>query len=152
MPLSASHITFASIIGISSFNNFREVKPKHTIKIIFIVDNNSNKCFLLQLYNKQYIQPINMSQQKLISVNDKTYKWPSKTAIVICLDGSEPGPKGYIDTAIRMGLMPFMKSMISKSTYEIGKCAMPSFTNVNNMSIVTGTTPDVHGICGNFFF
>ena len=29
---------------------------------------------------------------------------------------------------------------------------MPSFTNVNNMSIVTGTTPDVHGICGNFFF
>ena len=34
MPLSASHITFASIIGISSFNNFREVKPKHTIKII----------------------------------------------------------------------------------------------------------------------
>ena len=51
-----------------------------------------------------------------------------------------------------MGLMPFMKSMISNSTYEIGKCAMPSFTNVNNMSIVTGTTPDVHGICGNFFF
>ena len=34
MPLSASHITFASIIGIASFNNFREVKPKHTIKII----------------------------------------------------------------------------------------------------------------------
>ena len=34
MPLSASHITFASIIGIASFNNFREVKPKHTIKIV----------------------------------------------------------------------------------------------------------------------
>ena len=34
MPLSASHITFASIIGIASFNKFREVKPKHTIKII----------------------------------------------------------------------------------------------------------------------
>ena len=94
----------------------------------------------------------NMSDKKIISVNGKSYKWPSKPAIVICLDGSEPGPKGYIDTAIRMGLMPFMKSMISKSTYEVGKCAMPSFTNVNNMSIVTGTTPDIHGICGNFFF
>ena len=34
MPLSASHITFASIIGIASFNKFREVKPKHTIKIV----------------------------------------------------------------------------------------------------------------------
>ena len=34
IPLSASHITFASIIGIASFNKFREVKPTHTIKII----------------------------------------------------------------------------------------------------------------------
>ncbi len=34
MPLSASHITFASIIGIASFNKFREVKPEHTIKIL----------------------------------------------------------------------------------------------------------------------
>ena len=34
IPLSASHITFASIIGIASFNKFREVKPIHTIKII----------------------------------------------------------------------------------------------------------------------
>ena len=86
-----------------------------------------------------------MSDNKQITVNEKSYKWPTKPAIIICLDGSEPGPKGYIDTAIRMGLMPFMKSMISKSTYEVGKCAMPSFTNVNNMSIVTGTTPDIHG-------
>lgn len=93
-----------------------------------------------------------MSNKNQITVNGKNYNWPKKTTIIICLDGSEPGPKGYIDTAIEMGLMPFMKSMISNSTYEIGKCAMPSFTNVNNMSIVTGTTPDVHGICGNFFF
>jgi phosphonoacetate hydrolase len=93
-----------------------------------------------------------MSNKNQITVNEKNYNWPKKTTIIICLDGSEPGPKGYIDTAIEMGLMPFMKSMISNSTYEIGKCAMPSFTNVNNMSIVTGTTPDVHGICGNFFF
>ena len=34
MPLSASHITFASIIGIASFNKFREVKPQYTKKII----------------------------------------------------------------------------------------------------------------------
>ena len=29
---------------------------------------------------------------------------------------------------------------------------MPSFTNPNNMSIVTGVPPSVHGICGNYFF
>jgi phosphonoacetate hydrolase len=29
---------------------------------------------------------------------------------------------------------------------------MPSFTNPNNLSIVTGVPPSVHGICGNYFF
>jgi phosphonoacetate hydrolase len=29
---------------------------------------------------------------------------------------------------------------------------MPSFTNPNNLSIVTGAPPSVHGICGNYFF
>ena len=87
-----------------------------------------------------------------ISVNNRTYSWPKKTTIVICLDGSEPGKDGYIEKAIEMGFMPCMKSIIGKGTYEIGKCAMPSFTNVNNLSIVTGTTPDVHGICANFFY
>ena len=28
---------------------------------------------------------------------------------------------------------------------------VPSFTNPNNLSIVTGAPPSVHGICGNFF-
>ncbi len=29
---------------------------------------------------------------------------------------------------------------------------MPSFPNPNNLSIVTGVPPAVHGICGNFFY
>ena len=53
-----------------------------------------------------------MSKSDKISVNGKSYKWPSKPAIIICLDGSEPGPKGYIDTAIRMGL--FAAARISR--------------------------------------
>jgi len=32
------------------------------------------------------------------------------------------------------------------------RAAMPSFTNVNNSSIVTGVPPSVHGISGNFFY
>ena len=29
--------------------------------------------------------------------------------------------------------------------------AMPSFTNPNNISVITGVSPSVHGISGNFF-
>lgn len=32
------------------------------------------------------------------------------------------------------------------------RAAMPTFTNVNNSSIVTGVPPAVHGIGGNFFY
>jgi phosphonoacetate hydrolase len=28
---------------------------------------------------------------------------------------------------------------------------MPSFTNPNNVSIITGAPPSVHGIAGNFY-
>ena len=31
-------------------------------------------------------------------------------------------------------------------------CVVPTFTNPNNLSIVTGAPPAVHGICGNFFW
>src|SRR5262249_6290860 len=31
-------------------------------------------------------------------------------------------------------------------------CVVPSFTNPNNLSIVTGVAPAVHGICGNYFY
>jgi len=31
-------------------------------------------------------------------------------------------------------------------------CVIPSFTNPNNLSIVTGVSPAVHGICGNYFY
>ncbi len=33
----------------------------------------------------------------------------------------------------------------------MGDCVVPSFTNPNNLSIVTGVPPSVHGICGNYF-
>ena len=29
---------------------------------------------------------------------------------------------------------------------------MPTFTNPNHISILTGVSPDVHGICSNYFF
>ena len=55
--------------------------------------------------------------KKLITVNNRSYNWPSKTTVIICLDGSEPGKNGYIEQAIEMGFMPCMKEAINKGTY-----------------------------------
>ena len=37
-------------------------------------------------------------------------------------------------------------------TSLVADCVIPSFTNPNNLSIVTGVPPSVHGICGNYLF
>lgn len=44
------------------------------------------------------------------------------------------------------------KSLVSgQASHALVRTVMPTFTNPNNMSIVTGCPPAVHGICGNFF-
>src|SRR5688572_32124739 len=42
--------------------------------------------------------------------------------------------------------------MMRVGTSRIAECVVPSFTNPNNLSIVTGVPPAVHGICGNYFY
>src|SRR6266581_1976800 len=41
---------------------------------------------------------------------------------------------------------------MAAGTSLVGDCVMPSFTNPNNLSIVTGAPPSVHGISGNYFW
>lgn len=81
-------------------------------------------------------------------INDRTYQMPDRPAVVICLDGCEPA---YIDEALAAGTMPALAAMLAKDgTRQLVRSAMPSFTNPNNLSIVTGVPPSVHGICGNY--
>jgi phosphonoacetate hydrolase len=47
--------------------------------------------------------------------------------------------------------MPLLKKIAVDGFRGIARGALPSFTNVNNASIVTGVPPSVHGISGNFF-
>jgi len=48
--------------------------------------------------------------------------------------------------------MPWTKQLIEKTGSDLrSHCVVPSFTNPNNLSIVTGRPPAVHGISGNFF-
>ncbi|RPE13143.1 phosphonoacetate hydrolase [Chitinophaga lutea] len=83
------------------------------------------------------------------TVNNKTYSPPARPVVVICLDGSADE---YLDATMARDRMPNLKKMTQAGYRGMVRGALPSFTNVNNSSIVTGVTPAVHGICGNFFF
>ena len=84
-----------------------------------------------------------------IEVNSRTYRLPECPSVVVCVDGCEPD---YIAQAVAGGHMPWMKRVLAQGTEVIADCVMPSFTNPNNLSIVTGAPPAVHGICGNYLY
>ena len=92
-----------------------------------------------------------MSSEKTgVSVNGRDYRWPSQPCVVVCIDGSEPD---YIEQAIAAGVMPWMQKVVEQQGSDLrAHCVVPSFTNPNNISIVTGVPPVVHGICGNFYY
>jgi phosphonoacetate hydrolase len=84
-----------------------------------------------------------------ISVNGREYRWPARPVVVVCVDGCEPD---YINQAIEAGASPFLAGLNGRGTCLTADCVVPSFTNPNNLSIVTGVPPAVHGICGNYFW
>ncbi|MSU63169.1 MAG: phosphonoacetate hydrolase [Pedosphaera sp.] len=83
------------------------------------------------------------------TVNGRTYTPPARPVAVICLDGSADE---YLDAALARGRMPHLQRISVSGHRGLARAAMPTFTNVNNSSIVTGVPPCVHGIGGNFFF
>jgi phosphonoacetate hydrolase len=83
------------------------------------------------------------------TVNTRTYNPPARPIAVLCLDGSADE---YLDAAMARGLMPHLSRMSVQGHRGFARGQMPSFTNVNNSSIVTGVPPSVHGIGGNFFY
>ena len=90
-----------------------------------------------------------MSNTRTVTVNGREYRWPQAPTVVICCDGSEPA---YIEEATARGLMPSLERIMAAGKSLIASSVIPSFTNPNNLSIVTGRPPAVHGICGNYFF
>ena len=94
-----------------------------------------------------------MSRQNMphdVSVNGRTYRWMDRPLVIVCVDGCE---HEYITAAVAAGKAPFLGRLeAGAGTSFIADCVMPSFTNPNNLSIVTGVPPAVHGICGNYFF
>jgi phosphonoacetate hydrolase len=89
-----------------------------------------------------------MSERSL-TVNGRRYAWPKAPVVVVCIDGSEPA---YMEEAMKAGMMPWLSRALPHGTRRLADCVVPSFTNPNNLSIVTGAPPAVHGICGNYFY
>jgi len=69
--------------------------------------------------------------------------------VVVCIDGSEPA---YFEAGIAEGVMPAVARFRAGGVYRLARSVVPSFTNPNNLSIVTGVPPKVHGISGNYFY
>src|SRR5689334_23377294 len=85
----------------------------------------------------------------MLSVNARRYALPKSPTVVVCVDGCEPD---YLAQAVFNGRMPWLKRVLAEGTALVADCVVPSFTNPNNLSIVTGAPPAVHGICGNYLW
>ncbi len=90
-----------------------------------------------------------MTAHAPVTVNGRTYRWMDRPLVVVCVDGCE---FDYIYKAVAAGLAPFLGRMAASGAAFDADCVVPTFTNPNNLSIVTGVPPSVHGICGNYFY
>lgn len=84
-----------------------------------------------------------------VEVNGRRYAAIAEPLVVICVDGCE---YDYLTEAARAGAAPFIATLLRPGQAFEADCVVPSFTNPNNLSIVTGVAPSVHGICGNYFY
>ena len=83
-----------------------------------------------------------------VEVNGRNYRLPTVPTVVIVVDGFDPA---YLEHGFANGSLPRMKSFIAGGFVGFADCSMPSTTNTNNTSIVTGVPPVVHGINGNYY-
>lgn len=90
-----------------------------------------------------------MRSQSSLTVNGRRYRWMDRPLVVVCVDGCE---FDYIRKAVAAGAAPYLGRMLAEGAAFEADCVVPSFTNPNNLSIVTGVPPAVHGICGNYFY
>ena len=83
-----------------------------------------------------------------IELNGVEYDWPERPVVVVCVDGGDPA---YFERGLADGIMPNLRRFQEDGFSAIAQGVMPSYTNPNNMSIVTGSPPSTHGISGNYF-
>src|SRR5262249_4610475 len=83
-----------------------------------------------------------------VTVNGKNYNWPKRPVVVVLIDGGDPA---YVNVGVAQGLLPNFRKFMNEGFGAVALDAMPIFTNPNNVSVITGVAPSVHGISVNFF-
>jgi phosphonoacetate hydrolase len=83
-----------------------------------------------------------------IHLNGVDYAWPKQTVVVVCIDGGDPS---YLEQGIRDGIVPNIARFVNEGFFAVAEGTVPSFTCPNNMSLITGSPPSVHGISGNYY-
>ena len=84
----------------------------------------------------------------MIEVNGRAYAKPKRPTVVVCLDGCDPR---YLNFGNAAEVFTNISRMMRDGFSALADAAMPTFTNPNNVSIVTGAPPVVHGISGNYY-
>ncbi len=104
--------------------------------------------------NQEYAKGIMSSikgsagERRHVTVNGRSYTLPKRPVVIVCVDGCDPE---YIHRGFDEGIIPNIQRFFSNGFGTFCKAVVPTFTNPNNLSIVTGVPPSVHGISGNFF-
>lgn len=82
-------------------------------------------------------------------VNGRAYLAPARPVLAICADGWDPE---YVDDALERRLMPRLaEALDGGGTYSLGRAQVPTFTNPNNVAIVTGVSAARNGVAGNHY-
>ena len=74
----------------------------------------------------------------MIEVNGRAYAKPKRSTVVVCLDGCDPR---YLNFKNAEKVFTNISRMMRNGFSTLADAAMPTFTNPNNVSIVTGARP-----------
>jgi phosphonoacetate hydrolase len=83
-----------------------------------------------------------------IHLNGIDYAWPERPVVLVCIDGGDPA---YLEQGLREGIIPNIARFMREGFAAQADGTVPSFTCPNNMSLITGAPPSVHGISGNYY-
>lgn len=83
------------------------------------------------------------------AANGRSYRVPERPVLAVCADGWDPA---YVDDALERDLMPRLAAALGEGgTYTLARAQVPTFTNPNNVAIVTGVSAARNGIAGNHY-
>lgn len=83
-----------------------------------------------------------------MNINGRNYNWPHAPVVVCCIDGCAID---YIKMAISSCAAPNIKRFVKEGQFLVAQSVIPSITNPNNISIITGVPPKIHGISSNYY-